>query len=525
MNRYMTGEDIETIYREMELELISSMKRNLSRHLKEEKKVGFEFEQWQAATLKEFKRFQRENQSIIGNYTSTLDKDIQETFQNELKKGCKQEFSRYKKIMGDKFKESDNLRGSFFKLNDRKIKGLIKSTNNDFSSANKACFRMANDQFRKTIIKSVIFSNHGVVSPKKAIDMATRDFLSSGLKTVQYKDGRRVNIASYAKMAVRTGNQRAQLIGEGQFRKEIGEHLVQVTSHGGTCKLCSKWEGKILIDDVYSGGSKKDGKYILLSTAMDKGLFHPNCEHGLPTYYKELEEVEKEINSHNTVDEQYQDELNYINQNIYKYQRLEVGSLDEENIQRYKDKRQEWENKKQDVIKELNNSNYEDITQEYIDNATPNSHKVVEQHFFKHDGIKYKVDGKNVILDYSNKEKEVAKWLKSTFGGKIKMLPRINKPDGISTPDYLWKDEYWDLKEITGKATSKSRAVDNVIKNAKNQTQNIILDISNSKIDREIIINQVKKIYSTKGREWIDKIIVVDNNQLLLVYQKNKKRD
>lgn len=343
----MTGEDIETIYREMELELISSMKRNLSRHLKEEKKVGFEFEQWQAATLKEFKRFQKENKSIIGNYTSSLDKDIQETFQNELKKGSKKEFSKYKKIMGDKFKANDNLRGSFFKLNDRKIKGLIKSTNSDLSAANKACFRMANDQFRKTIIKSVMFSNHGVVSPKKAIDMATKDFLSNGLKTIQYKDGRRVNIASYAKMAVRTGNQRAQLIGEGQFRKEIGEHLVQITSHGGTCKLCSKWEGKVLIDDVYSGGSKKDGKYPLLSTAMNQGLFHPNCECGLPTYYKELEELEQEINSANDSESgYYQEELNCINQNIHKYQRLEAGSLDEENIEKYSHLKRKYENKK-----------------------------------------------------------------------------------------------------------------------------------------------------------------------------------
>ena len=105
------------------------------------------------------------------------------------------------------------------------------------------------------------------------------------------------------------------------------------------------------------------------------------------------------------------------------------------------------------------------------------------------------------------------------------MNPRVNSPDGIPTADYLFRNEYWDLKEITEKATSKFRAVDNVIKNSKNQTENIILDISSNKIGQEIIINQVKKIYSTKGREWINKIIVVDNKQLLLVYQRNKKRD
>lgn len=332
----MSDEEFAQIYRDMELELISSMKRNLSRHLKEEDKVGFNFTQWQSETLKEMKRFQRENKSIIGGYTKGLDKEVQKILQDELKQGSKSEFKRWKRTLGDKFKESDNLRENFFKINDRKIKSLIKSVNNDLDSANTACFRMINDQYRKTIARAVMFSSHGVVSPKKAIDMATKDFLNSGINCIEYKNGRRVNIASYSQMAVRTANTRAQLIGEGQFRQEIGEHLVKITSHGGTCKLCSKWEGKILIDDVYSGGSKKDGKYPLLSMAMEQGLFHPNCRHGLPTYYPELDEVEFDENgpTEKTL-KQYQEDLNYINQNIYRFQRLEVGSLDEENIQKY----------------------------------------------------------------------------------------------------------------------------------------------------------------------------------------------
>ena len=68
----MTDEEFAQIYRDMELELISSMKRNLSKHLKEEQKVGFKFAQWQSETLKEMKRFQKENKSIIGDYTKEI---------------------------------------------------------------------------------------------------------------------------------------------------------------------------------------------------------------------------------------------------------------------------------------------------------------------------------------------------------------------------------------------------------------------------------------------------------------------
>ena len=284
--------NLKEIYREMELELISSMKRTLSRHLKEEEKTGFNFTQWQAETLKEMKRFQHSNKSIVGSYTKGLSKDISKQLQNELKQGSRRELKKYKKVMGDKYKGNINLSHSFFKLNDKKLVGLIQEIQNGTQNANYGALRMLDDQYRKIISKAVMFSNHGVVSPTKAIDMATKDFLNAGINCIEYKNGRRVNTADYCDMAVRTANTRAQLIGEGQFRQEIGEHLVRPTRHNTACEKCAKWEGKVLIDDVYSGGSKKDGKYPLLSEAMAQGFFHPRCEHSLPTYYKDMDDIE-----------------------------------------------------------------------------------------------------------------------------------------------------------------------------------------------------------------------------------------
>lgn len=78
---------------------------------------------------------------------------------------------------------------------------------------------------------------------------------------------------------------------DGLQRKKLGEHLVIVSHHGGSCEKCKKFENKILIDDVYSGGSRKDGNYMLLSEAMAQGLFHEGCRHGLGTYYPELKDI------------------------------------------------------------------------------------------------------------------------------------------------------------------------------------------------------------------------------------------
>ena len=149
---------------------------------------------------------------------------------------------------------------------------------------------------------------------------------------------------------------------------------------------------------------------------------------------------------------------------------------------------------------------YKDITKEWVEKAVPNSHKVIDRGYFEYKGVKYEVDSKNVVLDYSDKEKEVAEWLESTFGGELYMIPRINKPDGIQTADYLFKDEYWDLKEI--KSNGKN-AIDNRVNGLKRQTNNFIFDISGNLLSDNEIIKQIEKMYNSPKRYWVDKVILI----------------
>ncbi len=86
-------------------------------------------------------------------------------------------------------------------------------------------------------------------------------------------------------------------------------------------------------------------------------------------------------------------------------------------------------------------TNYKDVTEKWLKESHPSINKVKNLAYFKDSkGNKYFVDNKNVILDYSKEEKNCAKWLLKIFGGEIFMIPRINKPDGIITPDYLWNN-------------------------------------------------------------------------------------
>ena len=133
-------------------------------------------------------------------------------------------------------------------------------------------------------------------------------------------------------------------------------------------------------------------------------------------------------------------------------------------------------------------------------------------------GKTYVVDGHNVVSDHSNYEHKVASWLSSKTGLKADILPRVNNPDGISTPDYLVDGVPFDLKEITG---SGKNVIDGNLRKTKKQTNNIILDITKTPLSREEIMGQLGQIYKV-GRRDLETVIVKDGNELLYVLTPTK---
>ncbi len=163
---------------------------------------------------------------------------------------------------------------------------------------------------------------------------------------------------------------------------------------------------------------------------------------------------------------------------------------------------------------------YQDISREWLDQATPNSHEIIEQQFIEVDGIKYEVDGKNVVFDAGKKEKEVSKWLKEKFGGEIILLPRVNYPNGIQTADFLFRKEKWDLKTITG---NSDKVFYKNIKNKEKQSHNFIFDITLSSINSLEIKKQINAMYKRDNLSWLGKIIVKKDDDIFGVYKRKEK--
>ena len=351
--------DVVEIFQEIEMELIKSMKRNMKRHIGEEFQEDINWTQWQAEMLNGLAQYKYENSDKLQGYYSTINDNIEELIRQAYKLGeTEQEIEILKAIQeGFKADKVDTLHGGFFKLNKEKLNALIKSVLYDFEMAESAILRMADDVYRQTIFKAQMFYNSGASTIWKAVDMATKDFLSAGINCIEYRNGARVNIASYSEMAIRTANKRANLMGSANKREEWGIHTVKISSHNSACPMCIQWQGKVYIDDVYGAGTKEESKitgYPLLSVAVKGGMFHPNCKNGLSTYYEGISnppknptKEEKEEMSRRYDLEQRQRECE---RNIRKYKRLEAGCIDADNMKKYTEKRMQWTNEYNNLI-------------------------------------------------------------------------------------------------------------------------------------------------------------------------------
>lgn len=346
----MSDYNIKEAFERIENELIDSMMRNFSRHRAEETKEGYNWTQWQAEQLKSLEEYRKHNAKKFGKRFKAINSKVEEMIRTAKADGNASQEAEILEAVKDGFKApkkpSAHSTAEFFKVNDRKLDALIKSTTDDFKRAETAVLRMSNDKYRKAIFNAQVAMNTGAVTYEKAVDIACKDMLNAGLNCVEYKNGARHTLSDYADMAVKTANKRAYLRGEGEKRAEWGVSLVVVNSRQGGCPDCAKYIGKVFIDDVYSNGKKSDGNYPLLSTAIKNGLFHPRCKDSTSTYYPELDDLDaplsedeiKELDRQRGIEEKQQ----YAQRQAERFDRRAEYSLDEDNKRIAQTRADEW---------------------------------------------------------------------------------------------------------------------------------------------------------------------------------------
>lgn len=179
-----------------------------------------------------------------------------------------------------------------------------------------------------------------------------------------------------------------------------------------------------------------------------------------------------------------------------------------------------------EVLKDVSyKENNKDFSKTYINSlntmlkrSNPNVHQVKELKKFIVDGKVYEVDNKHVKFNYNKEEKDIAKLLNSTFGGELYLLPEITKPSNIKMSDYFWDGERWDLKTLQ-KDTKGANAFSGAIKNIKNQSNNIIINIKSDYYNDMLKINEeIDRLFNNKRYKYLEKLIIVKNNKVSAFY-------
>lgn len=134
--------------------------------------------------------------------------------------------------------------------------------------------------------------------------------------------------------------------------------------------------------------------------------------------------------------------------------------------------------------------------------------------FYK-DGQRYEIDNHHVKFEPSQHEREIAEVLAEQLHERVILQPKIDDPPSIRMPDYIINGQGYDLKTVSGKGKN---TLDSAVKDRKGQATTFVFDVTNFKVSEDDMLRQASHII--ERREWIDKIILVRDNNIIRVFER-----
>lgn len=495
------------------------------------------------------------------NGLEIFNKALEETsmLSEQTKKALKLLFKDMAKEDIEGYKELYEYRDKPFKLSENQYKILnqgLKATNNILKNFTNTIAFQSQQAYIEAVDSAYFKVASGAFDYATAIHTACQELAEKGI-TLKDKLGRNVQLEVAVRRNVMTGIQQTS----NNINRDIEEYLgcdgYEVTAHMGARPTHAEAQGK-----QYAISKENAGKYgiELWSDVVDLWSEY-NCRH---TYFgiilgiseplytdKELKEFReatvewngKKIPYYEATQKQRQFE------NAIRKQKREVQTLEKANMNNKIEKGQlaQLQKKYKDFCKETglekdyqrlqvakvstkpaksstisrnvgqkeDKMKHQDITHQY---TTKKKYQLQKQEYFiADDGTKYNVDGKHIILEPTEREIQVANLMGKVLGGKVKIIPRINYPKKIKTPDYIINKEKYDLKSLT---ENNKNTIYNTIHKQKKQAENFIVDISKNGMSLTEAEKQIESIYNSRHTEWVKKIILIKDDKLLKIYQR-----
>lgn len=542
---------ILSIYSKIELELIEKIAEHF--------KINEEFinsDYWYFEKLKELGGLNNETLKLLEEYTGKTRQELLKAMKN----------IGISSIPVDQLNiatQKNALLNPEAIINSVNIQNIIQYSYDEIEKSFLNLNKTIQEQVRKTytdiITETYIKTNAGVCSYQEAILESLDKLGDKGISILTYQDknGKIKNydvVGTVRRDLLVATRGLAGKVNE-EVIKESGNHIVRVTNHfgartgdGGEDYTNHAWwqELQFFCWDYDGKATEEEKKFPDFMEHCNygdvQGIVGINCKHLFTVWYGST----KKENLGFTYDENKEEyeksqKQRYLENGIRKWKRKQVIAnkiQDEEGYKKSSIKTKEWQDKlntfteenklKRDYTREhikgykdvkiKNEDNkYIDITEETLSKGKQKYKLTEQQYYIDEDGNRYNVDNKYVILKPTEREKEIANMLGELYGGKIKIIPRVNEPKNIKTPDYIVKNRRYDLKQISGNG---KYVIQGNLKGKQKQADNFVIDITKSEMSIDEAIRQIENIYNSKHFLWLDRIILLKDKEFLKIFKR-----
>lgn len=177
---------------------------------------------------------------------------------------------------------------SFGGLHKRAIDLLAHNTQDFLRITNNLIARQAMDQVRKIGVEITSRKFAEGLTWKETTKLLEQALESEGFYTVPWRDGRgSMRLDSYAELVARTTTAEATNTGTINQADEMGQHLVKMTAHNTTCRVCAPLQGRVYRTQDFPPGDERN-QFPHIRQGMPRWptykTVHPNCAHRLLPY-------------------------------------------------------------------------------------------------------------------------------------------------------------------------------------------------------------------------------------------------
>ena len=185
-------------------------------------------------------------------------------------------------------------------------------------------------------------------------------------------------------------------------------------------------------------------------------------------------------------------------------------------------------NSASDLIEWRENTTHIDIT-DYWDDYIPTGRITIIDGAFPVDraGNIIDVEGMITAIDHNSSERGVASALSRQVHSEIELIPRINVPKGIRTPDFMIPStgETWELKTLEryndeGQLVSPNSFF-RAVRGANGQSDSVIVDISSYPYGAETVTEQINTVFRHSNTTFVQRVMIIKDGEIQSVFMRN----